>query len=98
MRKKRLAKSDRPNRCVKIRGSKERSSSAKFPADLQDLYIARKEFQETKVLPNSKSGNLHKHHSGAQLCSNIGPSHDIRTRAQILCYFSYQIPPPALHK
>jgi len=81
MRKKRLAKADRPNRCVKIMGSKERSSSAKFPAHLQDLYIARKEFQETKVLLNSKSRNLHKHLSGGQLCSNIGPSHDMRMRA-----------------
>ena len=58
MRKKRLSKAECPNKSIKIRGSKERSSSAKFPADFQGLYTARKEFQETKAFPNSKSKKL----------------------------------------
>jgi len=71
MRKKRLAKAKCSNKCIKIRGPKERPPSAKFPVDFQGSYIARKELQETKAFPNWKSKNLHKHFSGGQ--SVLGP-------------------------
>ena len=47
------------NKCMGIRKSKGRSSSAEFLADLQGLY-REKGMAHIKVLPNSKVKNLNK--------------------------------------
>ena len=63
--------------------SKEHSSSAKFPADLQDMY-SEKGIPHRKVLPNLEGKNLYK---GFPIVPGVlGLFIDLGTRFQILCH------------